>query len=60
MLVIGAGSVLLLVIEDAVPYLRGVVVLVEDREMSYGENVSSCSLILRSWFPFRSISMQVP
>ena len=44
-LVIGAGSVILLLIEEAVPYLRGVVVLVEDREMSFGENVSSCSLI---------------
>ena len=38
-LVIAAVAVLLLVIEEVVPYLRGQVVLVEDREMSHGENV---------------------
>ena len=38
-LVIAAVVVLLLIIEEVVPYLRGQVVLVEDREMSHGENV---------------------
>ena len=37
--VIAGTAVLLLVIEEAVPYLRGEVVLVEDREMSHGRNV---------------------
>ena len=39
MLVITAVAVLLLVIEEAVPYLRGEVILVEDRESSHGVNV---------------------
>ena len=39
MLMIAAVAVLLLVIEEAVPYLRGEVVLVEDRESSHGVNV---------------------
>ena len=40
MLVITGVAVLLLVIEEAVPYLRGEVVLVVDRESSRGVNVS--------------------
>ena len=38
-LVIAAVAVLLLVIEEAIPYLSGQVVLVEDRELSHGINV---------------------
>ena len=38
-LIITAVAVLLLVIEEAVPYLSGEVVLVEDRESSHGINV---------------------
>ena len=38
-LVITAVAVLLLVIEEAVPYLRGEAILVEDRESSHGVNV---------------------
>ena len=38
-LMIAAVAVLLLVIEEAVPYLSGEVVLVEDRELSHGINV---------------------
>ena len=38
-LMIAAVAVLLLVIEEAVPYLSGEVVLVEDRELSHEINV---------------------
>jgi hypothetical protein len=38
-LVITGVAILLLLIEEAVPYLRGEVVLVEDRESSHGINV---------------------
>ena len=39
-LVITGVAVILLLIGEAVPYLRSNVVLVEDAEQKYGENVS--------------------
>ena len=57
MLVIGGVAVLLLLIEEAVPYLRGVVVLVEDREMTNGRNVRiSCLIKTFSLYSFNSLT----